>query len=145
LGMSRRTIYTGIRELQEMDDGDPERPSGDAKRVRRRAGGRRAMIDAKPQLAVTLQEVLAAHSAASPTDERVRWTDLKPMQLAQVLRVVSTTTMIPWRPPSFIPFSALRVDFYSGVGTACASPRSHVGRQGKRKLPARISPVKSVA
>jgi hypothetical protein len=30
-----------------------------------------------------LREILAAHSAGSPTDERVRWTDLKPLQPAK--------------------------------------------------------------
>jgi hypothetical protein len=43
LGMSRRAIHTGIRELEHMgedDPDDPKRPSGDAKRVRRRGGGR---------------------------------------------------------------------------------------------------------
>lgn len=35
--------------------------------------------------AETLHEVLEAHSAGSPTDTGVRWTDLKPMQLAQEL------------------------------------------------------------
>ena len=71
-----------------MGDGDrdhPQRPSGDAKRIRRRGGGRRSMLDGEPPLAATLHEVLEAHSAGSPTDERVRWTDLKPMQLAQAL------------------------------------------------------------
>ncbi|QQO55768.1 MAG: hypothetical protein N838_22865 [Thiohalocapsa sp. PB-PSB1] len=41
----------------------------------------RVMIKA----AETLHEVLEAHSAGSPTDTGVRWTDLKPMQLAQEL------------------------------------------------------------
>jgi hypothetical protein len=36
-------------------------------------------------LAETFAEVLDAHSAGSPTDERVRWTDLKPMHLATEL------------------------------------------------------------
>jgi hypothetical protein len=39
LGMSRRTLYTGIRELEAMSDDDPEhprRPSGNAKRGWRR-------------------------------------------------------------------------------------------------------------
>jgi len=43
LGMSRRTIYIGIRELAAMDPGDgsrPQRPSGDPQRARRRGGGR---------------------------------------------------------------------------------------------------------
>jgi hypothetical protein len=43
LSISRRTIYTGIRELAAMDPGDgspPQRPSGDPQRARRRGGGR---------------------------------------------------------------------------------------------------------
>ena len=43
LGMSRRTIYTGIRELEAMSEDDPEhprRPSGDERRIRRPGGGR---------------------------------------------------------------------------------------------------------
>jgi len=34
-----------------------------------------------------IDEVLEAHSAGSPTDEAVRWTDLKPVQLAQQVLV----------------------------------------------------------
>jgi len=32
-----------------------------------------------------VEVVLEAHSAGSPTEESVRWTDLKPMQLAKEL------------------------------------------------------------
>ncbi|MFB1490692.1 MULTISPECIES: ISAzo13 family transposase [unclassified Thiocapsa] len=88
LGMSRRTLYTGIRELEQLREDDPDhpqRPSGDAKRVRRPGGGRPPITERKPQLESTLHEVLDAHSAGSPTDERVRWTDLKPLQLAHRL------------------------------------------------------------
>ena len=88
LGMSRRTIHTGISELEQMGNDDPEnpqRPSGDAQRTRRPGGGRPPITERKPLLKSALQEVLDVHSAGSPTDERVRWTDLKPMQLAQRL------------------------------------------------------------
>jgi hypothetical protein len=88
LGMSRRTLYTGIRELEQLREDDPDhpqRPSGDAKRVRRPGGGRPPITERKPQLESTLHEVLETHSAGSPTDERVRWTDLKPLQLAHRL------------------------------------------------------------
>lgn len=88
LGMSRRTIHTGIRELEQMGKDDPDRPhrpSGDANRVRRPGGGRAPISERKPQLKSVLHEVLEGHSAGSPTDERVRWTDLKPLQLAQRL------------------------------------------------------------
>jgi len=43
LGIRRKTIYVGIRELEEMSEGDPERParpSGHPERIRRRGGGR---------------------------------------------------------------------------------------------------------
>lgn len=86
LGISRRTIYTGIRELEQMREGDPDnpqRPSGGADRVRRRGGGRPPITERMPMLAAVVQEVLEARSAGSPTDERIRWTDLKPLQLAQ--------------------------------------------------------------
>jgi hypothetical protein len=88
LGMSRRTIHTGIRELEQMGEDDPDnpkRPSGDAGRVRRRGGGRPPITERNPQLKSVLKEVLDTHSAGSPTDEHVRWTDLKPLQLAQRL------------------------------------------------------------
>jgi len=85
LGMSRRTIYTGIRELEAMgeDSGSPpRRPSGDAKRIRRRGGGRPKATQCQAGLEQAFDEVLEAHSAGSPTDPSVMWTELKPMQLA---------------------------------------------------------------
>jgi hypothetical protein len=60
LGMSRRTIHTGIRELEQMGDDDPDgpkRPSGDANRVRRRGGGRPPITERNPLLKSVLQEV----------------------------------------------------------------------------------------
>ena len=94
LGMSRRTRYTGIRELEQMRDGDPhhpQRPSGDATRIRRPGGGRPPLTQEEPVWRAALSEVLEAHSAGSPTDPLVRWTDLKPMQLARELMVLGVT------------------------------------------------------
>ncbi|WP_295430852.1 ISAzo13 family transposase [uncultured Thiodictyon sp.] len=88
LGMSRRTIYTGIRELEAMGNDDPnhpQRPSGDAKRIRRPGGGRPRIAQCQAGLTETVDDILEAHSADSPTDPDVRWTDLKPLQLAQEL------------------------------------------------------------
>ncbi len=68
LGMSRRTIYTGIRELAEMNNDDPQRPqrpSGDGKRIRRPGGGRRRITQRQPGLEQTVADVLEAHSAGS--------------------------------------------------------------------------------
>lgn len=83
--MSRRTIYTGIRELAAMDTGDggpPPRPSGDPQRVRRRGGARPNANARQPSLRPACARILAANSAGNQTDPGVVWTHLKPMQLA---------------------------------------------------------------
>jgi hypothetical protein len=88
LGMSRRTVYAGIDELETMgedDPDDPRRPSGDSERIRRPGGGRPSAARSQAGLEENFEEVLEAHSAGSPTDASVRWTDLKPAQLAQEL------------------------------------------------------------
>ena len=88
LGMSRRTIYAGIRELESMGEdggGPPRRPSGDAKRVRRPGGGRPKAVQRQAGLEDAFEDILEAHSAGSPTDPDIRWTDLKPMQVADEL------------------------------------------------------------
>lgn len=85
LGMSRRTIYTGIRELKTMDTGGgspPQRPSGDPRRIRRPGGGRLKASERQPGLRSACEQILEANSAGSPTDPQVVWTHLKPMQLA---------------------------------------------------------------
>lgn len=88
LGISRQTIYTGMHELQEMSKEDPQqppRPSGHKDRIRRRGGGRRKDVECTAGLEAVAEHILEAHSAGSPTDETVRWTDLRPLQLAQEL------------------------------------------------------------
>jgi len=122
LGMSRRTVYAGIRELEQMGDGDrdhPQRPSGEAKRVRRRGGGRRPMLDGEPHLAATLHDVLEAHSAGSPTDEHVRWTDLKPGRLAEELLeqgvMICRNTAAAWLERAGFRRRALRKELITGA------------------------------
>ncbi len=122
LGMSRRTLYTGIRELEQLREGDPDhprRPSGDAKRVRRPSGGRPPITERKPLLESTLREVLETHSAGSPTDERVRWTDLKPPQLAHRLLErgfeISRNTAAAWLDRAGFRRRALRKEWITGV------------------------------
>jgi len=85
LGISRQTIYAGMSELDEMGKDDPEhprRPSGSEGRVRRPGGGRPKAVERQEGLETMAECILEAHSAGSPTDENVRWTDLKPLQLA---------------------------------------------------------------
>jgi hypothetical protein len=70
LGMSRGTIYAGIREPDAMGEdggGPPRRPNGDAKRVRRPGGGRPKAAQRQAALAQTFEAILEAHSAGSPS------------------------------------------------------------------------------
>jgi hypothetical protein len=82
LGLSRGTIYQGLRELAQMVEADdPQRPSGEG-RIRRPGAGRPKETARQPGLEQAAEQVLEAHSAGSPTDAKVKWTDLKPLSLA---------------------------------------------------------------
>lgn len=85
LGVARGTIYEGLRELEQMSESEePHRPSG-AGRIRRPGAGRPKATERQGGLEAAAQEVLAAHSAGSPTDAQVKWTDLKPLAFAVAL------------------------------------------------------------
>jgi hypothetical protein len=64
--------------MGEDGGGPPRRPSGDAKRVRRPGGGRPKATQRQAGLEQAFTDILDAHSAGSPTDPCVRWTDLNP-------------------------------------------------------------------
>ena len=82
LALSRGTIYQGLRELEQMvDSDDPQRPSGEG-RIRRPGAGRPKETERQAGLEKMAKQVLESHSAGSPTDARVKWTDLKPITLA---------------------------------------------------------------
>jgi hypothetical protein len=84
LGVTRGTIYSGVRELEAMQGRDPQnphRPSGGG-RIRRAGAGRPPELERQAGLKKTVEGIVEAHSAGSPTDAEVTWTDLKPWQLA---------------------------------------------------------------
>jgi hypothetical protein len=85
LGVARGTIYDGLRELAQMSESeDPHRPSGEG-RIRRPGAGRPKETACRGGLEAAAQEVLETHSAGSPTDAQVKWTDLKPLAFAVAL------------------------------------------------------------
>jgi hypothetical protein len=130
LGMSRRTIYTGIRELAAMDPGDgspPQRPSGDPQRVRRRGGGRPKAGARQPGLKSACARILEAHGAGSPTDPDVVWTHLKPMQLAAELARAVSRSVATRRPD------------------CCATPAIVAVRCARRSSPATSIPRRAIA
>jgi len=89
LGMSRRTIHTGIRELEQMGNDDPENHATPQRRRQENAPARRrSTADHRAQAAaeVGLCKRFSMYTALAVRPmRRVRWTDLKPMQLAQRL------------------------------------------------------------
>lgn len=71
LGLSRGTIYQGLRELAQMVEADdPQRPSGEG-RIRRPGAGRPKETARQPGLEQAVEQVLEAHSAGSPTDAHI--------------------------------------------------------------------------
>lgn len=86
LGCSPMTIDAGIRELKEIQKNDPEdrQPPAGLNRTRRVGGGRHRKIDGEEGEALkqSFDEVVKPNTAGSPTDEEVKWTDLKPFQIS---------------------------------------------------------------
>jgi hypothetical protein len=119
LGMSRASVHRGLRELEGFDDDNPQRPSGDPQRVRRPGAGRPPRLETDSEAEETFNEVMEAHSAGSPTDERVRWSDLNPGRLAQELLergiAISRNTAAAWLKEAGFRPRALRKELITGV------------------------------
>lgn len=75
LGIDPKTIREGRRELE----GLPPTPQA---RVRRKGGGRKRRIASDPQVEDDFRAVLHDHTAGSPTDEDLIWTDLTAREIA---------------------------------------------------------------
>lgn len=70
-----RTIARGMSELEKPL---PE----DEKRIRLPGGGRKSVLTTTPELDAAFQRVLENHTAGSPMDETVRWTNLTREEIA---------------------------------------------------------------
>ena len=79
LGCDYRTIKSGMSELQ--DDTCLE-DSG----IRRSGGGRKSAFDVIEDLDVVFLRVMERHTAGSPVDETVRWTNLSRPKIADLLK-----------------------------------------------------------
>lgn len=69
LGCERHTVATGIAELRS--------PAAlELSGIRQPGGGRKPSLEVIPDLEETFLKVLADHTAGSPTDEKIKWTNL---------------------------------------------------------------------
>ena len=74
-----RTIVRGMREL--------EKPlAKDDKRIRQRGSGRKSLLATNPYLDTVFQRVLENHTAGSPVDETIKWTNLTREEIATGLQ-----------------------------------------------------------
>lgn len=75
LGCNARTLDRGIGEINQPL---PE----NEKRIRLEGGGRKSVLETVPEIDSAFQRVLAEHTAGSPENETVKWTNLKREEIA---------------------------------------------------------------
>ena len=88
LGIDPKTIRQGQADLHDLPDVPPER-------VRQKGGGRKKKIDTDPQLRENFQAVLRDHTAGSPVQEELIWTDLTPTDIARRPAERGTPASVP--------------------------------------------------
>jgi hypothetical protein len=88
LGIDPKTIREGRRELQDL-------PATPQARVRKKGGGRKRRIEQDPTIDDDFQAVLHDHTAGSPTDEDLVWTDLTIREIAVRLDERGSTVSVP--------------------------------------------------
>jgi transposase len=81
LGCSRQTIAKGIKELEQLDE-----EKFNQSRIRQPGVGRKRMVSVTSGLNEAFLEVLRNHTAGSPTDEKIRWTNLTEREIALGLK-----------------------------------------------------------
>ena len=79
LGCDYRTIKAGIAELQ--DDASMEEAG-----IRRQGGGRKSAFETIPGLDAAFLNVMERHTAGSPVDDQVKWTNLSRPKIANLLK-----------------------------------------------------------
>jgi len=89
LGCAPMTIDAGIAEIKALQKSKPKdrQPPAGPNRTRRVGGGRRRKIEGadSEELHQGFDEVIKPNTAGSPTEEQVKWTDLKPFQISSLL------------------------------------------------------------
>jgi hypothetical protein len=85
--------YTLRQGMAELDDEASMSMSG----IRREGGGRKSALESIEGLDAAFLGVLAEHTAGSPMDETVKWTNLKRQEIAELLAaegiIVSVTVV----------------------------------------------------
>jgi transposase len=80
LGCSEKTVRRGIEELENLPEDPPDEPG-----QRQAGGGRKGYAEHHPGIDDQFLKVLDQHTAGSPMNEQVIWTDLTPQEIAERL------------------------------------------------------------
>ena len=79
LGIDPKTIRQGQRDLDDL-------PEGPATRVRKPGGGRKRRLDQDPKIDEDFHKVLVEHTAGSPTQESLIWTNLTRTEIVDLMQ-----------------------------------------------------------
>lgn len=80
LGCSEKTVRRGIAELENLPEEPPDEPG-----QRQAGGGRKGYAAHHPGIDDQFLKVLDRHTAGSPMNAQVLWTDLTPQEIAERL------------------------------------------------------------
>ncbi len=78
-GCSPKTVRRGEKELADT------KLLPETERIRHKGGGRKRILEQRPELNEQFEQVLAENTAGSPMNEEIRWTNLAPNQIAEEL------------------------------------------------------------
>jgi hypothetical protein len=79
LGIDPKTIRQGQRDLENL-------PEGSTARVRETGGGRKRRLDQDPKIDEDFHKVLVDHTAGSPTQESLIWTNLTRTEIVDLMQ-----------------------------------------------------------
>ena len=74
LGCNDRTVRQGISDVEE------DLPN--KSRIRKSGGGRKAILETTPEIITAFLDVIKSHTAGSPMDEKIKWTNLTREKIA---------------------------------------------------------------
>jgi transposase len=77
LGVSRNTVYRGLRELQSKEHLDEGR-------VRKQGGGRKSTLAKHPEYITVFREIVEFDIAGLPQNANTKWLRLSPSQIQQI-------------------------------------------------------------
>ena len=80
LGIRRKTVRKGKKEVLNLSAQEKQN-----NRIRKKGGGRKGYDEIHPDIDEKFLSVLKNYTAGDPMAEQVRWTNLKPWQIAQLL------------------------------------------------------------